>query len=112
MEVKGLEQIKHSKDQKFIYCERYEIDAEHCFILEPNFISQLHYYEERKPDDYVRIINKLIEIVMKNKKVVFTADFENPVVYDDDFIYQEIEDITDPLEIFSGFISFGNEYGD
>jgi hypothetical protein len=40
------------------------------------------------------------EIIKKNKKVIFTADFENPVVYKDDYIYQEIDDVLASLKLY------------
>ena len=52
------------------------------------------------------------EVVRKNKKVVFTADFENPQTEVEGYIYLEIHDITDPLCIFVEDKSRGSDYGD
>ena len=57
-------------------------------------------------------MEELINNVKRNKRVVFTADFENPVVHQEGFVYQEIEDITDKIGLFSGYISRGSDYGD
>lgn len=112
MEIQEFKNYKKIIDDKYPYCDCYSLNGDEVFYIEPNFYSQLKYYETSRPDDYKKIIEELINNVKRNKKVIFTADFEKPVVYLDDFIYQEIEDITDKLQIFSGFKSFGSEYGD
>lgn len=92
--------------------EKYELDDGSTFYIEPNFYSQLRYLEETHKDEFPKLMEELISNVKRNKKVIFTADFENPVIYKDGFIYQEIEDITDKIKLFSGFISRGSDYGD
>ena len=55
----------------------------------------------------------MIEIVRKNKKVVFVGNFENPQTeVDDDYIFLEITDVTDPLRVFVEDKSRGSDYGD
>lgn len=108
-EFKNYELIEDNENP---FSTHYKIDDEHEFIIEGNFYSQLTYLKSSEEDRFEEILNELINNVMKNKKVIFTADYENPSAYKDDFIYQEIEDITNKLNIYSGFISFGNEYGD
>ena len=51
-------------------------------------------------------------VIKKNHKVIFTADFENPWITREGFIYREIQDITDPLCIFVEDKSRGSDYGD
>ena len=56
----------------------------------------------------------MIEVVKKNRKVVFTAEYEYPQTepQDDEYIYLEIFDITDPLKIYVEDKSRGSDYGD
>lgn len=112
MEQREFKDFKHLENKKYPSCELYQIDEGHLFYIEPNFYSQLKYLEGRFYSRYNEIINEIISTVLKNKKVVFTADFEEPVVNEDDFIYQEIEDITNKLNIFVGYVSRGSDYGD
>ncbi|HKL73047.1 MAG TPA: hypothetical protein VJY64_02600 [Candidatus Onthovivens sp.] len=88
-EFNNLERIV-DKDYKDIILYRLE-DGE--FYLEPNFLTQLEYLKDQFLDDFPLIINTLLDVVKTNKKVIFTADFESPVVYKDNFIYREIDDI-------------------
>ncbi|MFA6667262.1 MAG: hypothetical protein WCS51_02775 [Bacilli bacterium] len=112
MEQKEFNQFKKVIDEKYPACEKYLISDGVEFYIEPNFYTQLKFFEERFASHYPEIINELINNVKRNKKVVFTADYEQPVVYEDDFVYQEIEDITNKLKIFSGYKSRGSDYGD
>ena len=45
------------------------------------------------------IVNKIIEIAKRNKKMIFTADFENPVVYKDDYFYRELSDVLGEVKL-------------
>lgn len=99
------------EDSSLPHCGVFKYD-DSIFIIEPNFYTQLKGMKEHHYDKFDIIMNRLIEIVKKNKKVIFTGDFEAPVVYKDDYIYQEITDITDPLKIFVEDKSRGSDYGD
>lgn len=90
----------------------YEIDKENSFYIEPNFYAQIKYLKERFPEKFDALMGELKANVMRNHRVIFTADFESPVVYKENYIYQEIEDLTNKLNIFSGYISRGSDYGD
>ena len=52
------------------------------------------------------------ELVKKNKKIVFTGNFENPLTEIDNYIFLEITDVTDHLQIFAEDKSRGSDYGD
>lgn len=82
------------------------------FIIEPNFYTQLKALEENLNDDFILVFNKLLDTVSKNKKVIFTGDFEFPCVYKDDYIYREFSDLCNPLGIFLENKSRGSDYGD
>lgn len=99
------------EDEASRTCGCFKID-DNFFIVEPNFYTQLLGMKEHHLDKFDLIFNSLIEIVKKNKKVIFTADYEFPACYKNDFIYREITDITDPLLIFVEDKSRGSDYGD
>ena len=62
--------------------------------------------------EYPLIIDKMLELVKKNKKVVFTGNFENPLTEVDNYIYLEVTDVTDALQIYAEDKSRGSDYGD
>ncbi len=90
----------------------YELSSGERFYIEPAFYTQLQGMKAHHPQSYCLIINEIEAIVKKNKKVVFTADFELPLTKKDDYIYQEIEDITNSLGLFVEDKSRGSDYGD
>jgi hypothetical protein len=54
----------------------------------------------------------MLELVKRNKKVVFTGNFENPLTDVDNYIYLEVTDVTDTLQIYAEDKSRGSDYGD
>ena len=95
------------KEYKDINC--YELDGS-IFYVEPNFYTQLVYLKEHFKNEYSSIIEKIKEIAKRNNKVIFTGDFENPVVNKDDFIYREISDVLAELKLY--FDNKGNPDSD
>ena len=69
------------------------------FYIEPGFYTAIAGYEDKNSKVVPSILKKMDELIKKNHKTIFTADFENPMVNKDDYIYVEITDITDPLHI-------------
>lgn len=108
-EFNNFKKIKYEKSP---FVQLYELDDGSSFFVEPNFYGQLIYLKNLYHKEYKDIFDELIANVKRNKKVIFTADYENPVVHEDNYIYQEMEDILNKLNIDTGFISFGSEYGD
>lgn len=88
------------------------IDNECDFYFEPMVYTQLHGFKERHPDKYQLIIDELINRVKRNKHVVFVGDFESYFEDIDNYIYLEITDITNSLQIFVEDKSRGSDYGD
>src|SRR5574344_1602 len=99
MEQNEFKNLKKIKDSDIFTVEHYILASGEEFYIEPNFYTQLQGVKRIYEDKYDQVINCLLDIVKTNKKVIFTADFENPVVYKKDFIYREILDITDKLKI-------------
>ena len=93
MEMNYFKNYKRIEDPKYPHINEYELEDGSRFFIEPNFYTQLRYAEDYFYDDFNKILEEIINITKKNKAVIFTADFENPVVFKDDFIYQEISDV-------------------
>lgn len=110
------EEFKHLtviEDKNNPFCTLFELPDGERFYLEPAFYTQLIGFRDRFPEsDYKRIINQMIEVTKRNKKVVFTAEFEYPQTEVEGYIFLEITDITDPLCIFAEDKSRGSDYGD
>lgn len=90
----------------------YKDEQGNTFYVEPGFYSGLQGFKEKRLERYQEILDAIDEVIKKEHKVIFTADFENPWITRDGFIYREILDITDPLKIFVEDKSRGSDYGD
>ena len=104
--------LKIIEDKHNPFCTLYELDDGSRFYLEPAFYTQMLGFKEKRETEYPRIIQRMLEVVRKNKRVVFTAEFENPQTEVEGYIYLEITDITDPLNIYVEDKSRGSDYGD
>lgn len=108
-----FKKYKLEMDKNNPFCNHYILDGGEDFYIEPVFYTQLHGFKERHTlEDYNRIINHMIEVVKKNKKVVFVGNFEFPQTEVEGYIFLEITDVTDPLKIFVEDKSHGSDYGD
>ncbi|MBR0295134.1 MAG: hypothetical protein IJQ67_04435 [Bacilli bacterium] len=113
--MKQYEEFKHLKiieDKHNPFCTLYEYDDGSRFYIEPAFYTQLLGFKEKRESDYPRILKRMEEVVRKNKRVVFTSEYENPQTEVEGYIYLEISDITDPLNIYVEDKSRGSDYGD
>ncbi len=90
----------------------YTDEEGNLFYVEPGFYDGLLGFEEKRPEAFSRIMEEIDKTIKKNHKVIFTADFENPWIERDGFLYREIGDITDPLLVFVEDKSRGSDYGD
>ena len=100
-------------DKNNPFCNHYVLDNGDEFYVEPVFYTQLKGFKDRHSrKDYQRIIDRMIEVVIKNHKVVFVGNFEFPQTEAEGFIFLEVTDITDPLKIFVEDKSRGSDYGD
>ena len=113
--MKTYEEFKHLKqikDPNNPFCVLYVYESGESFYLEPVFYTQLMGFKDHFPDQFHLIIEKMEELVKKNKKIVFTGNYEHPLTAIDDYIFLEITDVTDPLLIFAEDKSRGSDYGD
>ena len=90
----------------------YETESGDSFFVEPGFYDGLLGFKEKRAEDFARIMKAIDDVIRKEHKVIFTADFENPWIEREGYIYREIHDITDPLAIFVEEKSRGSDYGD
>ena len=99
MEMIEFNKYKQIIDENYKDINLYELDDGSRFYIEPNFYTQLQYIKDHFVDHYEEIINKIIEITKRNKRMIFTADFENPVVYKDDYYYRELSDVLGEVKL-------------
>ena len=111
-EYEEWKNLKKSQDPNNPFCTIYSYPDGETFYIEPVFYTQLMGFKDHYPEKYHLIIAKMEELVKKNKKIVFTGNFDNPLTEIDNFIYLEITDVTDPLQIFAEDKSRGSDYGD
>lgn len=103
---------KEIADEQNHLVHLYEDEQGNRFYVEPGFYDGLLGFKEKREERFQELMASLDETVKKNHKVIFTADFENPWITRDGFIYREIFDLTDPLGIFVEDKSRGSDYGD
>ena len=104
--------LKKEVDPNNPFCALYFYESGESFYIEPVFYTQLMGFKDHFKDQFHLIIEKMEELVKKNKTIVFTGNFENPLTEVDDYIFLEITDVTDPLQIFVEDKSRGSDYGD
>ena len=90
----------------------YEDEEGNRFYVEPGFYDGLLGFKEKRAERFDEIMEEIDKTIKKNHHVIFTADFENPWITREGYIYREIFDITDPLRIFVEDKSRGSDYGD
>ncbi len=113
MNYPEFEHLLEVKDNNNPFCKKYVLENGEIFYIEPVFYTQMQGFKEHHPKEYQRIIDEMMRVVLKNKKVVFVGNFEFPQTeVEDDFIFYEITDITNPLHIFVEDKSRGSDYGD
>lgn len=108
-EFKHLKKIKDSENP---LVPLFQYESGESFYIEPMFYTYLTGFKDRLPERLDDILNEMERVVKKFKKVIFTSDFENPQTIKEGYIYLEIEDITNPLQIFVEDKSRGSDYGD
>lgn len=104
--------LKVIEDKNNPFCTLFEYPDGSRFYLEPAFYTQMMGFKEKFENEYPRIIEEMKRVVLKNKRVVFTSNFEFPQTEVEGYILLEIEDICDPLHIYADDKSRGSDYGD
>lgn len=93
MEMKEFDKYKKIFDKDYPYINKYELDDGSTFYVEPNYYTQLMYVKDHFKDKFDKILNQMELIVSRNKRIIFTGNFEAPVVNKDDYYYREIDDV-------------------
>ena len=104
--------LRREVDPNNPFCALYFYESGESFYLEPAFYTQLMGFKDHFADKYHLIIERMEELVKKNKKIVFTGNFEHPLTEIDNYIFLEVTDVTDHLKIFAEDKSRGSDYGD
>ena len=112
MEYPEFESYKPLVDPENHLVHFYEDGEGNRFYVEPGFYDGLIGFKEKREERFPELMAAIDEAIKKNHRVVFTADFENPWVNREGYIYREIFDLTDPLQIFVEDKSRGSDYGD
>lgn len=107
-----FENLKQIEDKKNPFSTLYELETGERFYVEPVFYTMFCGFKDHHPDKVQFIVDAMLDVVRKNKKVVFTGNYECPLTDVTDYIFLEINDITDPLQIFVEDKSRGSDYGD
>jgi len=108
-EFEKYRELENSQS-KLIKC--YQLPCGEIFYIEPPFYTQLMGFKSIYPEQFDRVIAQMETVVIRNKKVEFVYDYENPFLPLDGFIYVEFSDITDALKIYYEDKSRGSDYGD
>lgn len=107
-----FEHLKQIEDNNNPFSALYQFDSGESFYVEPVFYTMLQGFKDHHPDKYPLIVEEILKVVKKNKKVVFTGNYDCPLTNAEGYIYLEITDITNPLQIFVEDKSRGSDYGD
>jgi len=110
MEMIEFDKFKKLEDKSYPMVNFYELEPGKEFYIEPSFYTQLYYVKDHFADRFNEIVEETIDTVRRNGKVVFTGNFESPIVNKDDFIYRELEDILAKLKL--SFDNKGNPESD
>ncbi len=104
--------LKQIEDKNNPFSAVYEYENGARFYIEPIFYTQLEEFGKHHAHAPKLILEEMEKIVLKNKLVVFTGEFESPLSHVDGAIYLEIFDVSDKLNIFVEDKSRGSDYGD
>jgi hypothetical protein len=105
-------QYQKIEDPDYPLCQKFMTKSGHTFYIEPGFYYALQGFKEKRRDDFQKIMDAIDAVVKENEKVIFTGNYETPMMEKDGYIYRDIYDITDPLQIFVEDKSRGSDYGD
>lgn len=112
MRINDFDKYLIEKDKNNPFSDLYMLEGGETFYMEPGFHTQMMGFKELRANEYHLIVEEIIKIVKRNKKVIFTTNFEEPQTECEGYIYLEITDVTDPLQIFVEDKSRGSDYGD
>ncbi len=101
--------LKRIEDKSNPFSALLETEDGGRFYVEPAFYSQLVAIQEREPDQLATIIEEMLRLVKKNRRIVFTLDFNRPLTNVEDYIYLELPDVLGNLKLY--FVNSSNMRG-
>lgn len=110
MNYEEFAKYKDITDNKFV--RKFACGCGNIFYLEPAFYTQMMGLFERYPEQKEPFMNKMDELIKKNKLIAFVYDFENPFLDYGEAVLREFVDVTDACKIFYEDKSRGSDYGD
>jgi hypothetical protein len=93
-------------------CNAYRAPNGHIFYVEPGFYDLMKGLDDKRHDRFPEALARIYQIIEQNPKVIFTGNFESPFMQKEGFMYVELEDITNPLQIYFEDKCRGSDYGD
>lgn len=112
MKYPEFDQYESFVDPANPFCNAYKTKEGHIFYVEPGFYEGMLGFKEKRRERYQELVEAIYQTIQKEEKVIFTWDFESPFIEKDGFIYREIHDISDPLNIYVEDKNRGSDYGD
>ena len=104
------------EDKKNPFCHLYKLQDGELFYVEPLFYSYLQNFKIQYANKVQDVIDEMVKIVKRNKKVIFTGmdeEYEeDPVTVADGFIILTLFDVLDRMGIYLENKSRGSDYGD
>ena len=110
MKYEEFTKYKEIDDNKFV--KKYQTESGNIFYLEPAFYTQMVGLFDRYPEQKEKFMEKMHELISKNKEIAFVYDFENPFLDYKEAVLREFVDVTDACKIFYEDKSRGSDYGD
>lgn len=97
------------------FCQCYQNDDGSIFYIEPAFYTTLENFKILYKEHYQKLLDKMDEIVKRNRVVVFTADEDDPLTHtssEQHAIYLTITDVANMINVIISDNSRGSDYGD
>ena len=111
-----FQDFERLEDKKNPFCHLYKCQEGELFYIEPLFYSYLQNFKIQYSDKMQDVLNEMLRIVKRNKKVIFTGmdeEYEeDPVTIADNFIVLTLFDVLNQIGIFLENKSRGSDYGD
>lgn len=108
-EFNDLIEIKSNKTNLIKF---FQFESGETFFIEPSFYTQLMGLKSIYPNEFDKVLMQLKNLAKQRKYVGFVYDFEHPFIELDGYVYLEISDVTDSVNVFYEDKSRGSDYGD
>lgn len=112
MKYKEWIHLKIIEDNENPFSTLFQYPSGERFYIEPIFYSKFTTMLDHHPKSKGVILKEMERQVKLNKKIVFTGAYDMPCTHKENYIYLELEDLTNKLLIFVEDKSRGSDYGD